>query len=108
MKMAKSLNDLDQHGGRQNIRLNNVSLGEKDDCEHVVLDIINKALPMSESLFPAEISRCHPVGKPNKNKNRQVIIKFVSYKSKAKVYAARFSLSNVYMSEDLSPNNQKN
>ena len=91
MKMAKSLNDLDQYGRRQNIRLNNVSLGEKDDCEHVVLDIINKALPIGESLFSAEISRCHPVGKPN----RQVIITFVSYKSKAEVYAARFSLSNV-------------
>ena len=106
-KIAKTLNDLDQYGRRQNIRLNNVPLGEDDNCEEVVLGILNRALPSDEALTSTEISRCHPLGKANRNNNRQVIIKFVSYKAKAKVYAARFNLSNVYMSEDFTPSNQK-
>lgn len=106
-KIVKNLNDLDQYGRRQNIRLNNVPLGEDDDCEEVVLRIINRALPDGETLTSSEISRCHPLGKVNRNNNRQVIVKFVSYKAKAKVYAARFNLSNIYMSEDFTPSNQK-
>ena len=48
-----------------------------------------------------EMERCHSVGKPNHKGNRQIIVKFLSYKSKAKVSDARFKLKNVYMTADL-------
>ena len=35
-----------------------------------------------------------------------MIVKFVSYKSKAKAYDARFNLSNVYMTKDFTASNQ--
>lgn len=72
------------------------------------LRIINEALPFEvDPLEPGDINRCHPIGKPNKKTNRQIIIKFNEYKAKAKAYDARFNLSNVYMTEDFTPSNQK-
>ena len=73
----------------------------------VVLNILNNALPITtEGIKTEDIDRCHPIGKPNKKQNRQVIVKFTSYKSKAKAYDARFNLSNVYMTEDFTATNQ--
>lgn len=105
-KLEKSLNDLDQYGRRQSIRLNNVRLPDESNCETVVLDILNKILPADQKISGDEIERCHPVGKPNKKSNRQIVVKFLSYKTKAKVYEARFKLSNIYMTEDLTKDNQ--
>lgn len=106
-KLNKGLNDLEQYGRRNNIRLNNVPLSDTNECEATVLDILNEALPVGQSVSAAEIDRCHPIGKRNKKNNRQVIVKFVSYKTKAQVYDARFRLSNIYMTEDFTPENQK-
>ena len=105
-KLEKRLDDLDQYGRRQSIRLNNVNLPEARECEAVVLELLNNALPEGEPFTGSDIERCHPIGKSNKNGNRQVIVKFQSYKMKAKAYAARFNLRNVYMTEDFSQMNQ--
>ena len=106
-KLTKGLNDLEQYGRRQSIRLNNVNLQGDSECEAVVLGILNKALPLGEKLNPEEIERCHPIGKLNSKNNRQVIVKFRAYKTKARVYDSRFNLHNVYMTEDFTPSNQK-
>lgn len=107
-KLSQGLNDLEQYGRRQNIRLNNVPLPDATKCEEVTLTILNETLPLEvEALTPSDIERCHPIGKVNKKNNRQVIVKFSSYKAKAKAYSARFRLSNIYMTEDFTPSNQK-
>lgn len=107
-KLTTGLNDLEQYGRRYNLRLNNVHLEEDSNCEEVVLNILNRALPKEASpILSQDIDRCHPIGRLNKNNNRQVIIKFISYKVRAKAYDARFNLSNVYMTEDFTPINQK-
>ena len=106
VNLEKSHNDLEQYGRRQSIRLNNVPLPDVADCEQVVLNVLNKAMPVHEKINADEIERCHPIGKPNRKGNRQVIVKFLSYKTKARVYGARFNLKNIYMSEDLTKSNQ--
>ena len=106
-KISKGLNDLEQYGRRQSIRLNNERLDDVSECETVVINILNRALPEAESISSDDIDRCHPIGRLNKKNNRQMIVKFRSYKTKAKVCGARFNLSNVYMSEDFTPSNQK-
>ena len=105
-KLEKGLDDLNQYGRRQSIRLNNVQIADEVDCEKAVLDILNKALPDDQNISASDIDRCHTIGKANKKGNRQVIVKFQSYKIKAKIYDARFNLRNIYMTEDLSPKNQ--
>ena len=89
------------------IRPNNVPLNDTSECDTTVLDILNNALPVGQSVSPGDIDRCHPIGKHNKKNNRQEIEKFVSYKLKALLYDARFRLSNIYMTEDFTSENQK-
>ena len=66
----------------------------------MVINILNRALPEAEPISSDDIDRYHPIGRLNKKNNRQIIVKFRSYKIKASVSGARFNLSNVYMSED--------
>ena len=106
VKLEKSHKDLEQYGRRQSIRLNNVQLPDIADCEQVVLNVLNKAMPIHGKINADETERFHPIGKPNRKGNRQVIVKFLSYKTKARVYDARFNLRNVYMTEDLTKSNQ--
>ena len=107
-KLSNGLNDLEQYGRRLNLRLNNVPLPDSSKCEEVVLKTLNEALPMEAEPFTSnDIDRCHPIGKVNRKNNRQVIIRFSSYRARAKAYGVRFDLSNVYMSEDFTPGNQK-
>lgn len=106
-KLSLGLNDLEQYGRRHNIRLNNVPLEDTSNCESVVLGILNRALTESEPFSSSDIDRCHPIGRPNKKNNRQIIVRFSSYQAKAKAYDARFNLSNIYMTEDFTPTNQK-
>lgn len=88
--------------------MNNVPLPDTTKCKEAVLNILNEALPVEAASFTSTgIDRCHPLGKVNRKNNRQVIIRFSSYRARAKAYGVRFNLSNVYMSEDFTPENQK-
>ena len=60
-----------------------------------MLCILNKALGPGEKLNPENIERCHPIGKLNSKNNRQVIVKLMAYKTKARVYDSQFNLHNV-------------
>ena len=105
--LSWGLNDLEQYGCRQSIRLNNAPLPNEPDCEKVVLDVINCTLSDEKKITPTDIHRCQPLGKPNRFNNRQIIIRFFSYKVKAKVYAARINLSSVFLSKDFTSRNQQ-
>ena len=56
-----------------------------------------------------DIERCHYLGRPNAKGNRQLIIKFRSYKAKAAVFSAKTKLKNnpdkIFISEDLTKKN---
>ena len=87
-KLERQVNDLDQYGRRQSIRLNNVDLRGSTGCEDKVLEFLNKVVPKGEKFTSKDIERCHPVGKLNKRNNNQVIVKFRSYKAKTKANGA--------------------
>lgn len=105
--LTKSLKDLEQYGRRKTIHLNNVKLEDESECESTVLANLNNALPMGQNVYSEDIERCHPIGKPNKKNNRQVMVKFKAYKVMSKVYESRFELSNVFMTGDFIASNQK-
>ena len=57
---SRGLNDLEQYGRWQSIRLYNIPFPHESDCERVILDVINRTLT-NEERYP----RCHPLVKPN-------------------------------------------
>lgn len=58
---------------------------------------------MGVELSGDDISRSHPIGKPNNRGNIQIISKFKNWKVKNNVYSKKCKLKNtsVFVSEDL-------
>ena len=93
--------DLEQYGRRQSIRLYNVPLEGCADGEEAALKMFNELMKVKVSAD--EIERAHPLGQ------KQLIVKFKSYKTKAMVYKAKSSLKDnyygIFMTEDLKKRN---
>ena len=53
--LEKGSDDLKQYGRRQSIRLNNVQVADEVDCEKVVMEILNKALPEDQNISAGDI-----------------------------------------------------
>jgi len=107
--LKRKHNDIEQYGRRCNIRLNNLQVSADSFCESRVVETLNNILPADQKISGNDIERCHPIGSPNQKGNRQIIIKFRRYKTKAAVYSAKSKLknSNVFMTEDFTSENQK-
>ena len=93
--------DLEQYGRRQSLRLYNVSLEGCADSEEAALKVFNDTMKVKVSAD--EIERAHPLGQ------KQIIVEFKSYKTKAVVYKAKSSLKDngdgIFMTEDLMKRN---
>nr|XP_022921052.1 uncharacterized protein LOC111429387 [Onthophagus taurus] len=80
----EKLDRLEQYTRRNSIRVFGVSETDNENTEQVVLDIINKK--MNLALLPDSIDRCHRVGPKRNGKNRPIIMKFISHKTKDRVF----------------------
>lgn len=100
------LGDLQQYTRRNALRVTNPAWKEsdKENTDSLILDLAAK---LNVDLQPWEISRSHRVGKPDPTKTRPVLVKFIGYQSRQKLYKARRDLKdhrilkNVYINEDL-------
>ena len=110
--MKMSLNDLEQYGRRNSLRINNLKLnynGEEPDLTRAVVNFLNSVVLIDDKdgfkLAASDVERCHPLGRINRAGNRQILVKFKSYHSKSKVFAAKSKLKgnpdNIFISEDL-------
>lgn len=118
------LNDLEQYGRRNSVRMYNVPIpnqlqSETELTEHVVQFINSEVLKPdsdpnsaqpSTDIDPvslADVERCHFVGRGKK----QIIIKFTKYHTKRRVFMNKKKLKNnpgkVFMSEDLTKINHE-
>ena len=102
------MNDLEEYGRRENIRIHNVAETDcdKDDGEDVVFEVANA---LDIELSELDLQRVHRIGKKKTSlaKPRPVIVRFISYqkmneflfgKSKLKKNGI---LKNVFITEDL-------
>ena len=100
------LGDLQQYTRRNALRITNPAWRETDgeDTDSLVLEL---AAQLNVDLQPWEISRSHRVGKPVLGKVRPVLVKFIGYRSRQRLYKARkdlkrhTALKKVYINEDL-------
>ena len=104
------LDELDQYGRRENIRIHGVpeSFDTKDDGESVVLNIANE---LNIKIKTEDIQRAHRLGgiRPNASKPRPVIVRFISYKMRIEFLYSKSKLKNseefslAFITEDLTP-----
>lgn len=109
--LANKHDDLEQYTRRQNIRISGIQENEGEKTDDLVTDFAKKALNID--LTDAKIDLSHRVGKRQTNKPcRDIIVRFVSYKSKQKLMKARRGLKDYnarnqtshFISEDLTRN----
>ena len=112
--VKSDLNDLEQYGRRNSIRLNNykptMPVKDEEELTKAVIQFLNRnVLRDSRPLQILDIERCHFVGKPIAGRPKQIIIKFAHYHDKRRVFAVKSNLKNNlskdYVTEDLTSNN---
>ena len=109
-KLTDKLDDLEQYGRRNSVRMYNIDCAPYgNNCFDAVVDILHSKLKVS--VGPNDIDRCHPVGKPNANGHKPIIVKFKNYNAKREVYAAKSNLKGnpekIFITEDLTKQNHK-
>lgn len=100
--LEESLDDLEQYGRRNSLRFHNCPVPNDDqNTDGIVINLCKSKLNID--LTEEDIFRSHPIGKPNKNGNYQIICRFSNWKVKNKVYSEKRKLKNtsVFMTEDL-------
>lgn len=103
VSLAEKLDDLEQYTRRNSVRVLGIPENKNVNVENEVLSLFNSTLGLSVTV--ENIDRCHRVGAFNKSrkKPRPIIVKFVSYRTRAMVCASRRKLkgSNIVIQEDL-------
>ena len=98
--------DLQQYTRRNALRITNPAWKEDDDEDTDAL-ILKLAADLDVDLQPWEISRSHRVGKKRDGYIRPILVKFLGYRIREKMYKARKdlkkhkTLQKVYINEDL-------
>lgn len=105
--LVDKVDDIEQYGRRTSIRMYNVKCDQAADCVDTVVSVINNNLNVE--ICAEDIERCHPLGKPNKNNIKPIIVKFKSYKTKNMVYKSKKGLKGnpekIFITEDLTKRN---
>lgn len=104
------LDQAEQYSRRNCIRIAGLPESENEDTTSVTMELINDTMALDPPLELQEVDRLHRVGKPDSQKPRGIIVKFATYRSRARVFSAKAALSDkrfgptqtkVYINDDL-------
>lgn len=96
-----ALDEQEQYSRRSCLRINGLIGDEGTPNENVERKLLMLAESHNIQVQPADIDTAHRVGKPNPGYTRPVIVKFSNSKARQRVLAARKTLDNIYINEDL-------
>ena len=107
LRMVKhELNDLEQYGRRNNLRINGLAENDSEDTNEEIKKFAKEHLHVE--LVDSDFDRSHRVGKPNPDKPRAILVKFTSYRARKLLITQRRQLKGTRLSihEDLTKKNQ--
>ena len=94
------LDDLEQHGRRDSLRISGVPENpEHDNTDEAVLKICNE-MKVEPQVEPRDIAVSHRVGKSAAGRPRQILVKFATRNVRERVFKARTELKNVNKKEE--------
>lgn len=106
----------EQYSRRNCIRIAGLPESEDEDTTRVTMELINDTMALDPPLELQEVDRLHRVGKPDSQKPRGIIVKFATYRSRARVFNAKAALSGklfgpaqkkVFINDDLTRQRSK-
>lgn len=104
--MEKNIDAQEQYSRRECLRLGGLKEEKDENIEVKVLQVINDKLELNPPLTANDIARTHRIGSHNPerpNVPRQTIIKFSTYRIRARVFAnkKKFAGTSLSLNEDL-------
>ena len=104
--VSEDLAELQQYTRRNALRITNPAWPEdpNEDTDKLVISLANA---LGVDIQPFEISRSHRVGKPRAGYQRPILVKFIGYRTRERLFKARQKLKEkqefrkVYINEDL-------
>ena len=84
--MSTQMDDLEQHGRRDSLRIAGIPESDNDDTDSAVLKI-SSAIEVDPPVQPSDIAVSHRLGKKEAGKTRQVIVKFATRNVRERVYS---------------------
>lgn len=84
IKLEQKIDNIEQYSRRKNLRLFGLAEKQNEDTEKVFIEHCKNKLKLD--IVPADIDRCHRIGKKEEDKIRPIFIKFVGYKKKMEVF----------------------
>ena len=94
------LDDLEQHGRRDSLRISGISKNlENDNTDEAVLKICNE-MKVEPQVEPRDIAISHRVGKSAAGRPRHILVKFATRNVRERVFKARIQLKNVNKKEE--------
>lgn len=102
-KLEQAVDDTEQYSRRNSVRISNLPETDSEDTDNLVLKVADV---LSIDLSPRDIDRSHRIGKPGKKTNRDIIVKFTSYRARERLMKNRKNLKGsdldgVFVNEDL-------
>lgn len=105
VSLEKAVDQAEQYSRRNNLRISGYAEDSNENTDDIVMKI---ASDIGCDLRLSEIDRSHRVGKPDASrvKQREILVKFTSYRARQKMYKMRTDLKDkgyygVFLNEDL-------
>ena len=110
ISIESKMNDIEQYSRKNNIRISGMpetGIETAEATTHRVVQKMNEVFPDLD-LQQSHIDIAHRMGKHQKDKHRQIIVKFNSRMKKDQIIRKRKLLkgTDIFISEDLTPTNQ--
>lgn len=107
LKYTCEIDNLEQYGRRNSIRIFGSTETQNENISEVVLDILNSKL--KTNIKVEDIDRMHRIGKPTMGGTRAIIVKFTSYRCRKIVFDQKKLLkgSRIAIREDLTAERNK-
>ena len=102
-KLETAMDDAEQYSRRNCLRISKMTEQENEDTDQLVLQV---AETVGAAINLSDIDRSHRLGKPGNRLVRDIIVRFTSYRARAKLMSKRSNLKTselrgVYVNEDL-------
>ena len=92
------LDEMEQYSRRNCLKITGIPEEKNENTDKLVLNVINNLIlnENNDKITTKDISRSHRVGKfdPSRRKTRDIIVKFISYRERARVYANKKNLKS--------------
>lgn len=103
LKVLQKKDNQEQYSRRNSLRVSDIDETPNENTDDLIIKMSDA---IGANIAVSEIDRSHRVGKPGPGKSMDILVKFVSYRSRQKIYTLRSLLKDkgypkTFVNEDM-------